>query len=166
MKHTASVVYTPHITASGERPVNKLERDMEDTLLNLGFGRLATDGKADHLLVPFMRSNKGLFKRGLRFGTTLAGRPKITDFVISQGQGYDPILVEAKEQTSRGTAYEKVPFAVQNLQATGLPWALIYDGERIPEALMQDQRKRTKLDPLCYGLYRFEHFENFVRSLG
>lgn len=163
MNSTAKIVYTPHEIKGGGRPVNALECNMEDTLLRLGYGRMATDGKADHLLLPFMRTNKGLFKRGFRWGTTISGRPKITDFIIST-KG-EPILVEAKMQESRGTAYEKVPYSIQNLQATGLPWILVYDGRYIPEILMDDQRKRTKADPNCYGIYRFEHFENFLRSL-
>jgi hypothetical protein len=138
---------------------------MEDTLLHLGYGRVVTDGRADKALVPFMKDKRGLFKRGLRWGTTIAGRPKITDFVISSRAG-DPILVEAKMQDSRGTAYEKIPYSVLNLQSTGLPWALVYDGEYIPEILMDDMRKMSKEDLNCYGIYRYEHFENFVRSLG
>lgn len=137
---------------------------MEDTLLSMGYGRVEGNGaKIDPSLAVYMHGNPGLFKRGFRFGKTLANRPKITDFVISTKDM--PVLVEAKEQGTRGTAYEKIPYSVQNLQATGMPWALVYDGPYIPEAVIEHQRKLVKGDELCYGILPFTEFEGLVRSL-
>jgi hypothetical protein len=161
---TARVVHTPHITESGERPKNKLERNIEDSLLRYGYGRVEGNGnQIDPALAIYLHGNPGLFKRGFHYGLTLAGRPKITDFVIST-KGM-PILVEAKEQDTRGTAYEKIPYSIQCLQATGMPWMLVYDGDYIPEAMMDDQRRRTKLDENCQGIFKYDFFEGFLRSI-
>lgn len=161
---TARVVYSPHLMVNGQRPINKLERNIEDTLPSHGYGRVEGNGnKIDSALAIYLHGNPGLFKRGFHYGLTLAGRPKITDFVISTKDM--PILVEAKEQDTRGTACEKIPYSIQSLQSTGLPWMMVYDGRYIPEILMDDQRRRTKLDENCRGIIRYEHFANFLRSI-
>lgn len=156
------VVNTPHITRYGARSVNRLECAIEDILLERGYGRLEGSG-ADAAIVPWLYANPKLFKRGMHFGTSIAGKPRIADFIVSTVTR--PILIEAKLQDSRGTAWEKIPYSIQDLQATGMDWMLVYDGNEIPEALMEHQRRVTKRDESCVGIFRLADLVGFLHSI-
>lgn len=162
MSTKISIVDTPHITRYGERSRNRLECQIEDQLFAVGYKRLEGNA-ANPAILPYLEQHPGLFIRGFHYGTSIAGKPRIVDFALSTVYGV--VLLEAKCQDTRGSAWEKIPFSVLDIRATGMLWALIYDGWHIPETLVNHQRLAVAGDKKSLGIWPFDLFSSFVKGL-
>ena len=61
-------------------------------------------------------------------GTTILGKPRRTDLVVLHRESGRALAIECKYQDSSGTVDEKIPYALQDLEALRMPAALAYAG--------------------------------------
>lgn len=61
-------------------------------------------------------------------GTTILGKPRRTDLIALHRESGRALALECKYQDSSGTVDEKIPYALQDLEALRMPSALIYAG--------------------------------------
>lgn len=61
-------------------------------------------------------------------GTTILGKPRRTDLVVLHRPTDRALAIECKYQDSSGTVDEKIPYALQDLEALRMPAALAYAG--------------------------------------
>jgi len=61
-------------------------------------------------------------------GTTILGKPRRTDLVVLHRDSGRTLALECKYQDSSGTVDEKIPYALQDLEAMRMPSALVYAG--------------------------------------
>ena len=68
------------------------------------------------------------FRRKLTVGKTVYGRDREVDVLFRDARNGTRVAVEAKYQRVAGTADEKLPYAVLNLQTLPLPGVIVYGG--------------------------------------
>lgn len=68
------------------------------------------------------------FRRKLNVGKTIYGRDREVDVLFRHAQSGNRLAVEAKYQRVKGTADEKLPYAVLNQQTLPLPSVIVYGG--------------------------------------
>ncbi len=68
------------------------------------------------------------FRRKLTVGKTVYGRDREVDVLFRDARNGNRLAVEAKYQRVAGTADEKLPYAVLNLQTLPLPGVIVYGG--------------------------------------
>jgi hypothetical protein len=67
-------------------------------------------------------------RRKLTVGKTIYGRDREVDVLFRHAQSGNRLAVEAKYQRVKGTADEKLPYAVLNQQTLPLPSVIVYGG--------------------------------------
>jgi len=68
------------------------------------------------------------FRRKLTVGKTVYGRDREVDVLFRDAKSGNRLAVEAKYQRVKGTADEKLPYAVLNQQTLPLPSVIVYGG--------------------------------------
>ena len=68
------------------------------------------------------------YRRKLVVGKTVYGRDREVDVLFRHGASGNRLCLEAKYQRVAGTADEKLPYAVLNLQTLPLPGVIVYGG--------------------------------------
>ncbi len=68
------------------------------------------------------------FRRKLTVGKTIYGRDREVDVLFRHAQSGNRLAVEAKYQRVKGTADEKLPYAVLNQETLPLPSVIVYGG--------------------------------------
>ena len=68
------------------------------------------------------------YRRRLTVGKTVYGRDREVDVLFRDARNGNRLAVEAKYQRVAGTADEKLPYAVLNLQTLPLPGVIVYGG--------------------------------------
>ncbi len=98
----------------------QLARQMEGVELSSGeFERL----------IALIGLSLGLdYRRKLTVGKTVYGRDREVDVLFRDARNGNRLAVEAKYQRVSGTADEKLPYAVLNLQTLPLPGVIVYGG--------------------------------------
>ena len=66
--------------------------------------------------------------REVTFGKTIIGKNRRIDILVVQESTQRALGIECKYQGSGGTADEKIPYALEDLRASGLPVCLAYAG--------------------------------------
>ena len=67
-------------------------------------------------------------RRKLTVGKTIYGRDREVDVLFRHAKSGDRLAVEAKYQRVKGTADEKLPYAVLNQETLPLPSVIVYGG--------------------------------------
>ena len=67
-------------------------------------------------------------RRKLTVGKTIYGRDREVDVLFRHGPSGERLAVEAKYQRVKGTADEKLPYAVLNQETLPLPSVIVYGG--------------------------------------
>jgi len=68
------------------------------------------------------------YRRRMLVGKTVYGRDREVDVLFRDARNGNRLAVEAKYQRVPGTADEKLPYAVLNLQTLPLPGVIVYGG--------------------------------------
>jgi hypothetical protein len=80
-------------------------------------------------LIALIGLSLGLdYRRKLTVGKTVYGRDREVDVLFRDARNGNRLAVEAKYQRVAGTADEKLPYAVLNLQTLPLPGVIVYGG--------------------------------------
>lgn len=108
-------------------------------------------------------------------GTTILGKPRRTDLVILHRASDRALALECKYQDSSGTVDEKIPYALQDLEAMRMPAALSYAGVGFSQGvlhLLQSShfaayclpgedlrpiRRATSADAINSGTWQLDH---------
>lgn len=62
-------------------------------------------------------------------GKTIIGKDRHVDVLLVRQSDQQALAVEAKWQSTSGTADEKIPYALQDIEAMWIPGCLVYGGE-------------------------------------
>ncbi|HEX3772837.1 MAG TPA: PD-(D/E)XK nuclease superfamily protein [Polyangiaceae bacterium] len=74
--------------------------------------------------------------REVSLGKTIIGKNRHVDiFVLHQDSG-SALAIECKYQDSVGTVDEKIPYAIQDMQAMGMPVCLAYAGSGFSDGIL------------------------------
>lgn len=74
--------------------------------------------------------------REVSLGKTIIGKNRHVDiFVVHPATG-NALAIECKYQDSMGTVDEKIPYAIQDMQAMGMPVCLTYAGNGFSEGIL------------------------------
>ena len=84
------------------------------------------------------------FRRKLTVGKTIYGRDREVDVLFRHAQSGNRLAVEAKYQRVKGTADEKLPYAVLNLTTLPLPGVIVYGGGGFHEGALHWLCANTK----------------------
>jgi len=66
--------------------------------------------------------------REVSMGKTIIGKNRHVDILVLHEQRSVVLAIECKYQDTLGTVDEKIPYAIQDMQAMGLPVCLVYAG--------------------------------------
>jgi hypothetical protein len=77
------------------------------------------------------------YKRKVIVGKTVYGRDREVDLLFRHAPSGNRLAVEAKYQRVAGTADEKLPYAVLNLQTLPLPGVIVYGGGGFHQGALQ-----------------------------
>src|SRR5512142_2101031 len=66
--------------------------------------------------------------REIRVGKTIIGKNRCIDIFCVSGDGHDAFAIECKFQDSQGTVDEKIPYALDDLQALPMAGCVAYAG--------------------------------------
>jgi hypothetical protein len=66
--------------------------------------------------------------REVSLGKTIIGKNRHVDIFVVHGESGNALAIECKYQDSNGTVDEKIPYAIQDMQAMGMPVCLTYAG--------------------------------------
>ncbi|GAB4209802.1 MAG: hypothetical protein OHK0013_29650 [Sandaracinaceae bacterium] len=73
--------------------------------------------------------------REVPFGKTIIGKNRRIDIVLIEEASRTAMAIECKYQDSLGTADEKIPYALEDVQKIGMPVCLAYAGEGFSEGI-------------------------------
>jgi hypothetical protein len=139
---------------------------------------MALSGKeyAD-LIASYILKNFGA--RGLKvyrevsMGKTIIGKNRQLDILVIHEQSSTVLAIECKYQDTLGTVDEKIPYAIQDMQAMGTPVCLTYAGKGfssgilhmlaacpiaaqcLPQASLEPTRETRELDIALAMAFRF-----------
>jgi hypothetical protein len=139
---------------------------------------MALSGKeyAD-LIASYVLKNFGA--RGLKvyrevsMGKTIIGKNRQLDILVIHEQTSTVLAIECKYQDTLGTVDEKIPYAIQDMQAMGVPVCLTYAGKGfssgilhmlaacpiasqcLPQASLEPTRETRELDIALAMAFRF-----------
>lgn len=69
-------------------------------------------------------------------GTSILGKPRRTDLLVLHRATERALAVECKYQDSSGTVDEKIPYALQDLEAMRMPAVVAYAGAGFSEGVL------------------------------
>ncbi len=93
---------------------------------------------ADHLASYLAKhyDTKGLdIYREVSVGKSIIGKNRRVDILAVARDGSRAVAIECKFQDSQGTADEKIPYAIDDLRAMGMPAILTYAGGGFSEGV-------------------------------
>ena len=96
------------------------------------------------------------------FGTTIIGKDRKVDVFVLRPSDQSALAIECKWQQTDGTTDEKVPYALQDLEAMWVPGCLTYAGEGWSKGVLHTL-KGAKLAVRC--LPEAPHFERTSETL-
>jgi len=74
--------------------------------------------------------------REVQLGKTIIGKNRHIDVFVVQGDARRAFAIECKFQDSTGTVDEKIPYAIQDMQAMDMPGCLTYAGGGFSEGIL------------------------------
>ena len=74
--------------------------------------------------------------REVRIGKTIIAKNRCVDIFCVADDSKDAFAIECKFQDSEGTVDEKIPYAIQDMQAMGMPVCLAYAGVGFSEGIL------------------------------
>lgn len=69
-------------------------------------------------------------------GTSILGKPRRTDLLVLQRASGRALALECKYQDSSGTVDEKIPYALQDLEAMRMPAVVSYAGSGFSDGVL------------------------------
>lgn len=69
-------------------------------------------------------------------GTSIIGKRRRVDLVVLDSERRHALALECKYQDSSGTADEKIPYALRDLDALRMPSAMVYAGRGFSEGVL------------------------------
>jgi len=111
--------------------------------------------------------------REVSMGKTIIGKNRHVDILVLHEQRSVVLAIECKYQDTLGTVDEKIPYAIQDMQAMGLPVCLAYAGagfssgilhmlaacpiaaQCLPAASLEPSRETRELDIALAMAFRF-----------
>ncbi len=99
-----------------------------------------TGNEYRRLIAAYLFANYA--ERGLQIyeevplGTSIIGKQRRVDLLVLHPQSSVALAVECKYQDSPGTVDEKVPYALQDLQAMRTPGVIVYAGAGFSEGVL------------------------------
>ena len=111
--------------------------------------------------------------REVSMGKTIIGKNRHVDILVIHEQSAVALAIECKYQDTLGTVDEKIPYAIQDMQAMGVPVCLAYAGagfssgilhmlaacpiaaQCLPAASLQPSRETRELDIALAMAFRF-----------
>jgi hypothetical protein len=98
-------------------------------------GNEYADRIASYVLKNF--GTRGLMVyREVSLGKTIIGKNRHVDIFVVHPQTGSALAIECKYQDSTGTVDEKIPYAIQDMQAMGMPVCLAYAGVGFSEGIL------------------------------
>lgn len=94
---------------------------------------------ADRIAAHIVRnySDRGIkVYREVSLGKTIIGKNRRIDLLMIHHDSGAAFAVECKYQDNAGTTDEKIPYAIRDLQAIGLPGCLAYAGTGFSEGIL------------------------------
>lgn len=73
--------------------------------------------------------------RELSLGKTIIGKNRRIDILVIERDTKRALVIECKYQDSTGTVDEKIPYAIEDLKAIGMPVCLAYAGDGFSEGV-------------------------------
>jgi hypothetical protein len=92
------------------------------------------------LIASYVLKNFGA--RGLKvyrevsMGKTIIGKNRQLDIVVLHEESSAVLAIECKYQSTLGTVDEKIPYAIQDMQAMGVPVCLTYAGDGFSSGIL------------------------------
>ncbi len=74
--------------------------------------------------------------REVSLGKTIIGKNRHVDVFVVHGESGRAFAIECKYQDSLGTVDEKIPYAIQDMQAMGMPGCLTYAGGGFSDGIL------------------------------
>jgi hypothetical protein len=74
--------------------------------------------------------------REANLGKTIIGKNRRIDILVIEQSSRRALAIECKYQESVGTVDEKIPYALQDLAAIGMPVCLVYAGNGFSEGVL------------------------------
>src|SRR3954463_8605969 len=74
--------------------------------------------------------------REISLGKTIIGKNRHVDIFVLHGESGSALAIECKYQDSAGTVDEKIPYAIQDMEAMGMPVCLAYAGSGFSEGIL------------------------------
>jgi hypothetical protein len=90
-------------------------------------GKEYADLVASYLLKNFGARGLAVY-REVSMGKTIIGKNRHVDILVIHEQSSTVLAIECKYQDTLGTVDEKIPYAIQDMQAMGVPVCLAYAG--------------------------------------
>jgi hypothetical protein len=92
-----------------------------------------TGAQYANLIAAYVATNFGhrgiTIYREVPLGKTLIGKNRRIDIFVIEESTRTALAIECKYQDSAGTADEKIPYALSDLQQIGMPVCLVYAGD-------------------------------------
>jgi len=74
--------------------------------------------------------------REVSLGKTIIGKNRHVDIFVLEANSDHALAIECKYQDSSGTVDEKIPYAIQDMEAMGLPVCLAYAGGGFSDGIL------------------------------
>ena len=98
-------------------------------------GKEYADLVASYILKNF--GGRGLtVYREVSMGKTIIGKNRHVDILVLREATATVLAIECKYQDTFGTVDEKIPYAIQDMQAMGLPVCLAYAGSGFSDGIL------------------------------
>jgi hypothetical protein len=135
-------------------------------------GKEYADLVASYILKNFGARGLTVY-REVSMGKTIIGKNRHVDILVLHEQSSVVLAIECKYQDTLGTVDEKIPYAIQDMQAMGVPVCLAYAGggfssgilhmlaacpiaaQCLPGPLLQPSRETRELDIALAMAFRF-----------
>lgn len=135
-------------------------------------GKEYADLVASYILKNFGARGLTVY-REVSMGKTIIGKNRHVDILVLHEQSAAVLAIECKYQDTLGTVDEKIPYAIQDMQAMGVPVCLAYAGsgfssgilhmlaacpiaaQCLPAASLEPSRETRELDIALAMAFRF-----------
>jgi hypothetical protein len=98
-------------------------------------GKEYADLVASYILSNF--GSRGLVVyREVQMGKTIIGKNRHVDIFVLHAESRTALAIECKYQDTLGTVDEKIPYAIEDMQAMGVPVCLAYAGSGFSQGIL------------------------------
>jgi len=98
-------------------------------------GKEYADLVASYILANF--GSRGLVVyREVQMGKTIIGKNRHVDIFVLHAESRTALAIECKYQDTFGTVDEKIPYAIEDMQAMGVPVCLAYAGSGFSQGIL------------------------------